>query len=369
MTLSFDEKLKAARIGTPIQDHAEGFDNPNRFRLIPANTIEPTPTDWLVERYFERGAIIFMYGDTEAFKTFLCLDIACAVAGGGAWGDDCQVKQGPVAYICGEGERGIGRRLAAWSQQHNQPIPDNLYVSSMSTDLADPVCLNVVISELNKLPSPPHLVLVDTFARNYGGSENENTDIAKFYSAVEINLVKPFACTVLVTHHPGKDSTKGARGGSSIKQNSDAMFNVARKDSGDQMFTILKNEKMKDGPNPPDAMFEAIEYNLDLQDEYGNQSTSLALEYVDALGRKLVEAADRKDAATEAEENRKKLLREILEDNTLIQEDYAARAELPRSTVTRYIKMLRKDRYLKGSSKNLKVTAKGRAWCQEAGFI
>ncbi|MFC1795735.1 AAA family ATPase [Pseudomonadota bacterium] len=356
--------LKEVEQAAPVKLEQPEKNIAPRFNLIRANDIDLTPPDWLVEKYIEREAIIFLYGDTEAFKTFICIDLACAIAGGHYWGAECKVKQGPVVYVCGEGAKGIRRRLAAWELHHKKPIPDNLFVSSCSTDLADPTAISVLTGELEALPGPPAAIMVDTFARNYSGSENENTDIAAFYNAVEASLVKPFSSTVLVTHHPGKNVSLGPRGGASIKQNSDAMFKVTRTDSGDQMFTTLHSEKMKDAERPVDVMFEAMEYPLGFKDSFGNESTSLALDYVSTVERQVIAVADKKDAAKEAEERRKELLQQIIEDPTLIQVDYAARTGLSTATTSRHMKKLRADKHLKGRAGRLEVTAKGKEWCR-----
>jgi hypothetical protein len=349
---------------TPITDHGKG--TVKCISFTPADEIEIRPPEWLIHRYFERHGITFLYGDTEAFKTFICLDIACAVATGEDWIPGCPVEQGLVLYICGEGKNGIARRLAAWSKQNSRQVPHNLLISDMSTDLGDTKAVAALTVAIDAIPVKPSLIIVDTFARNYSGAENENVDIGKFYAMVEANLVKPYDCSVIVTHHPGKDVSKGARGGASLKQNSDAMYMVKREDSGDQMFTVMKAEKMKDAERPKDVMFEAIKVQLDLVDSFGGESSSLAMDFVNDAGRYLIDEANSKDAAGQAEQERKHLLRLIVEDGSLVQKDYAARLQSCTKTVSRYIVKLRKDRFLSGSTGKLKVSVKGRVWCNAA---
>jgi hypothetical protein len=350
---------------TPITDHGKG--TVKCISFTPADGIEIRPPEWLIHRYFERHSITFLYGDTEAFKTFICLDIACAVATGEEWIPSCGVEQGLVLYICGEGKNGIARRLAAWSKQNSRPVPHNLLISDMSTDLGNEGSIAALTVAIDAMPVKPSLVIVDTFARNYSGAENENVDISKFYASVEANLVKPYDATVLITHHPGKDVTKGARGGASLKQNADAMYMVKREDSGEQMFTVMKNEKMKDAEPPKDVMFEVIKYGLGIKDSFGKETTSLALDFVNDTERQMIAEAEQKDVASMAESARKKLLRVIAEDGTLIQVDYAARSGINRSSIVRYMKRLRKDHYLSGKTGNLKVSPKGMMWCKAEG--
>lgn len=357
------EAEREAMSATPVTDHGKGDKAARpRIKLTSASELKMKPLAWTIHRYFESEAIVFIYGESQAFKTFLCLDIACCVALGRKWGPDCAVNQGVVAYVCGEGAGGIRRRLEAWSLHNGQSVPENLYISSCSTDLSNPLAVQDLRDELDALPAKPVLIGVDTMARNFAGAENEATDIGKFYSMVEHNFVKQYGCSVLVTHHPGKDVSRGPRGSASIKQNSDAMFRVERHDSGDEWFTTLTAEKMKDAPLPKPVTFEAKRYMLNIHDEFGEQGSSLAMDYMDDLACQMIAVADLKDKADESAEKRKELLKLILKDNTMKQVDYAARADVSKACLSRYVARLRKDNYLKGNMGNLKVTAKGKLW-------
>ncbi len=357
-----------------LEQRAESFrteqvkGNPKSISFVQASEIELKPIKWLVKDYFESHAITFLYGDTEAFKTFICLDIACAIATGEDWIPDCPTKQGLVLYICGEGRNGIRRRLEAWSKHNKQPIPENLLISDMSTDLSDTDAISDLVGAIESLGTKPAVVIVDTFARNYtDGGENANDDIGKFYSVVEATLVKTYDCSVIVTHHPGKDTSKGMRGGASLKQNADAVYKVKREDSGEQMFTVMKPEKMKDAERPKDVMFEAIKYPIGISDSFGGESSSLAMDFVNDAERQMITEEDEKDSAAIAANSRKRLLREILDDGSLNQVDYAARAKVTQTSVSRHQNWLRKKHYLKGSSRRLEVTPSGQKWCNPSG--
>ena len=347
---------------TPVQDHAEGIQRP-RLHLLSATDLDLKPTEWLVHGYFEQQAVIFLYGDTRAFKTFLALDIACCVALGKSWGPGCAVRQGPVVYVCGEGRNGISRRLEAWSLHHNRPRPEQLYIASQSTDLGNDNALEELIAAIDHLPDPPSMIGFDTLARNYSGAENESVDIGAFYRRVEHYLIKPYDCSVLVTHHPGKDASRGARGSAAIKQNCDAMFQVERNDAGDQWFTQLHSEKMKDAPEPDDLTFEAKQYDLGIRDAEGQSVTSLALDYVTPAEVRLVEASRIKDREADDEKHKKELLQLIARDGGMTQQDYAARIGIDQSSISRIMKKLRNGDHLKGGSGNLKLTPAGRVYC------
>ena len=339
----------------------------NQIRFTPANELDVKPIDWLVNKYFERQAITFLYGDTEAYKSFICLDLACAIATGDDWLPGIAVKQGKVLYICGEGPHGIIRRLKAWSLHNNKPIPANLLISNTSTDLGDKYKTAALVKAIDAMKEKPVLIIVDTFARNVNtASENANNDIGLFYSTVETQLVKRYNCTVLATHHPGKDTSQGMRGGASLKQNADAVYLVKR--IGGEMFTNMTSEKMKDAPRPDPVMFEAINVDLNMQDSFGGKSSSLVLEAVDDLTRMMLSLTSKQSTADKADSDRKKLLSLIAKDGSLTQKAYAEKCGFSsQQVVSGYIKWLRKNKYLNGKARKLNVTEKGKDWCAESG--
>jgi len=286
---------------------------------------------------------------------------------GDDWLPGIAVMQGKVLYICGEGYHGILRRLKAWSLHNNKPIPANLLISNTSTDLGSAEKTAALVKAIDGMKKKPVLIIVDTFARNVNtASENANNDIGLFYSTVETQLVKRYKCTLLATHHPGKDGSKGMRGGSSLKQNADAVFLVKR--DGIDMLTNMTNEKMKDGPTPDPVMFKAIKVDLNMQDSFGGESSSLTLEVVDDQTRMMLSLTNKQSTTEKADSDRKKLLNIIDQDGSLTQQAYADQCGFAsQQIVSNHIKWLLKNKYLNGITRKLKITVKGKAWCAESG--
>jgi hypothetical protein len=360
----YDQGIKSWYELSPADKASVRADKPeHQIRFTPANELDVKPIDWLANKYFERQAITFLYGDTQAYKSFICLDLACAIATGDDWLPGIEVIQGNVLYICGEGYHGILRRLKAWSLHNNKPIPANLLISNTSTDLGNTDKTAALVKAIDEMNHKPVLIIVDTFARNVNtASENANNDIGLFYSTVETQLVKRYNCTILATHHPGKDLSQGMRGGASLKQNADAVFEVKRE--GDQMLTSMTSKKMKDAPRPDPVMFEAIEVDLNMQDSFGGESSSLALEVVDDQTRMKLLLNSKQNATNKAESDRKKLLTAIIQDGTLTQQAYAVQCGFTsQQVVSNYITWLRKEKYLTGTARKLKITNKGKTWC------
>jgi hypothetical protein len=78
---------------------------------------------------------------------------------------------------------------------------------------------------------PDVLVILDTFSRAVEGEENSNDTVRRFYSYVGVGL-KDRRVTWVRLDHAGKDSTKGARGGSAKGDDVDVIWRLERTDAG-----------------------------------------------------------------------------------------------------------------------------------------
>jgi hypothetical protein len=66
-----------------------------------------------------------------------------------------------------------------------------------------------------------------------GGDENSAVDVEKFLSGVR-KVQRTFNCPVTILHHLGKDASKGARGHSSLRNNTAYQIIVSKHDEPDQ---------------------------------------------------------------------------------------------------------------------------------------
>ena len=69
--------------------------------------------DWQVKGVMEYGTLVEWFGGWGEGKTFVILDMLLCIAAGVDY-HGRSVVQGPVVYFCGEGQRGLTRRLRAW---------------------------------------------------------------------------------------------------------------------------------------------------------------------------------------------------------------------------------------------------------------
>jgi hypothetical protein len=239
------------------------------------------PISWLVRDYVEADTLALMFGDPASGKSFAAIDLACCISTGTSWHDK-RVTQGAVFYIAGEGQNGLDRRFAAWSQGNGVSLQDApLFSSSRPAMLCTPAgaadVANAVQCLSDENAQKPALIVVDTLARNFGGDENSQEDMGAFIANLDAFLRKSgeWSATVLVVHHSGHaDKTRG-RGSSALKGAVDAEYSVAKDDSG---IVRIEATKMKDAGSPDPVAFqmEVVELEGELDDD-SNAVTSVVL--------------------------------------------------------------------------------------------
>lgn len=252
------------------------------FRAVGEVLATIKPTNWLIKGYLEQDSLVSLYAPPATAKTFLAVAMSACVATGKDWYGH-PVKQGAVIYIAGEGQNGIAKRLKAWSIKNSADLSGApLAISTTAIQLDDPATAQHVASEIQAIAEAmgfqPALIVVDTLARNFGGDENSTPDMNAFIRALD-NLRHESKATVLVVHHTGKDTTRGARGSSVLRAAVDAEYSV----SMDELrIVMLQAHKMKEAELPPAMFFKLEGVPLPLTDEDGEQVWSCAAVTVDS---------------------------------------------------------------------------------------
>lgn len=120
-------------------------------------------------------------------------------------------KQGTVFYIAGEGQQGIGRRIAAWNILDKLAGEDMPFiVARTTTELMKPDALDEVKRAVDYMAaqySPSAILYIDTLARNFGnGDENATKDMNRVISNLDEAFGNSF-CRFLIHHtgHANKD--------------------------------------------------------------------------------------------------------------------------------------------------------------------
>jgi AAA domain/Bifunctional DNA primase/polymerase, N-terminal/Primase C terminal 1 (PriCT-1) len=217
-----------------------------RYRLLSgAEVCNAPPMRWMVRGVLPAEGLAALYGPSGSGKSFLILDIGCAVAGGNTEWFGRRVTQCPVAYVCLEGEAGMGKRVKAWSLHHGKPVPDALRFVTQPFNLrsADvPELAGAVIAG----GGVGGLVIVDTLNRGApGADENSSKDMGEIITAAK-RLQTLVGGLVLLVHHTGKDESRGLRGHSSLYAALDGAIEVTKSDTR-RAWNVAKSKDGEDG--------------------------------------------------------------------------------------------------------------------------
>ncbi|MFA5924790.1 MAG: AAA family ATPase [Methylococcaceae bacterium] len=244
------------------------------FRFVDASELMNRcyAPDFLIETLFESNSLGQIFGATGSGKSFVVLDMAYCIAKGLDY-HGLTTKQGNVAYICGEGYRGIGRRIKALENKYGGDIKEKLFISEQPGAFIDISVTREVAASISAIGNV-NLVIIDTYHRNMGGgNENSADDFGVILRNID-TFLKPLNVAVLIIHHSGHMETDRSRGSSAIRAAMDFEYQVIK--SGESI--ILKATKIKDGATPAPMAFALVDSKIDT-DTSGNPITSAYLEY------------------------------------------------------------------------------------------
>lgn len=243
MSAPFEKKTSQ-----PAEDHT--------FTWLDDFCTQPPSTSWLVREYFELDSLAAIFGDSEAGKSFLSIDLACHIAHGIPWRGK-KVTQGIVLYIAGEGQNGLKRRFKAWHERYELPVKKNIAVRTVPAALCEPSKVNELVDYIKKLIASigeiPVFIVIDTLNRNFGnGNENDTKDMTAFVSGLDCIRTATNAC-VAVVHHCGHGDKTRMRAAISLHNAVDSEYLFIREGNREDITSLkstLTNTKTKEGLTP-----------------------------------------------------------------------------------------------------------------------
>lgn len=262
-----------------------------RFTAIPAHEFAVgKPPEWIIRGLLPKAEIAMLFGESGSGKTFVALDLAASIARGIPW-QNHKVKQGRVVYVAAEGVGGLRTRLQAYAEGHDCQLVD----LKMAVIPAAPNLLErqqtIDIIQAIRHAGGADVVFLDTMAQVTAGSnENSGEDMGKLLSHCRAIHEKTGALIVLI-HHSGKDSSRGARGWSGVRGAMDAELEVTY----DGKHRELAVTKQKDGSDEFRIGFTLNPQDLGTDDE-GEPITSCTVSYHKAAIRPAGMRQDDKDA-------------------------------------------------------------------------
>jgi hypothetical protein len=233
--------------GPEQNDDQPSYADRIRARLVDTAGLRQLPPPApLIDRWLNLNSLAVLYGPSGAGKSFVALDMAAHIAEC-EWWHTYNVTRTGVLYVAAEGVSGMGQRARAWEEHYGvepritwHPGAINLFDLGWSSALAE------VIAEMR-----PGLVVIDTYHRAMvGADENSARDTGLVVANLDQIREAAGSCVLLV-HHTGKDTTKGARGSSALKAAADTELEV----TGSEGRVLVNCTKQKDGPEPYPMVF------------------------------------------------------------------------------------------------------------------
>jgi hypothetical protein len=218
----------------------------------------PPNQAWTVRHYIEPDTLCVIYGESQAFKSFIVIDLICHIATGKPWRGQ-RTKEGFCLYIAGEGGNGLAKRFKGWFQYHGEAMR-NIAISTVPLELCDPqnadALIDDVLAFLKTVPNEAATVLtLDTLSTHFGsGDENKTQDMRAFMRAIR-RLRMVTKATIIVIHHVGHGNKDRERGSYSLPADVDWRYRLER--TPETNITTLFNKKSRDAGTPA-----ALSWNL-----------------------------------------------------------------------------------------------------------
>jgi hypothetical protein len=241
---------------------------------------EPVLTSsYLVKGWLGRGQMSVVYGPSNVGKSFFCLDMALCVSASVEW-QGSKVKGGPVLYLATEGGNAFQSRCVALRKQYGI-FDAPLAVRPSPVDLLRPEADLASLIELCKqieadMGKPLAMIVIDTLSRAMaGGDENGPTDMTSFIANADA-LRDVTGAHIMIVHHSGKDTAKGARGHSSLRAATDTEIEL----EVDGKMRTANATKQRD-LEPQDPFVFTLKVHELGKDEDGDAVTTCTIEQAD----------------------------------------------------------------------------------------
>ncbi|CDX58581.1 conserved hypothetical protein [Mesorhizobium plurifarium] len=229
----------------------------------------PEP-EWLVEGVIQKRSTAVMFGKSNAFKSFLAIDIGLSVDTGQDW-QGHHVESGGVLFVATEGANGVGRlRIPGWYDHHR--IEDEnrhafLYPKEIRLDVPEDVTALINSMKADFFA----LVVLDIFGGTMAGSEIEDKTARAWVHGIQ-RILRETGASVLTVAHTGWQDDSRAR----MHTHFWGSFDTRLKVEGDKeaMTATLTVERHKDADSSGSWGFRLVQSHGTLVPELDDAVTA-----------------------------------------------------------------------------------------------
>jgi hypothetical protein len=238
----------------PLDEYQRSKGNLLHFLTYAEMEAMPAP-EWLVEGVILKRSTALLFGKSNAFKSFIAIDIGMSVASGIRWHGN-RTAQGKVCFVATEGANGVGsKRIPAWLEQHGVIERGNtfLYPREICLDVAEQV---TAVIETMKSIGGFALVVLDIFGGTMVGSEIEDKTARAWVHGIQ-RILRETGASVLVVAHTGWQDDTRARMHTHFWGSFDSRMRVEGDKSA--LTTSLAIERHKDADSAGSWGFKMVE--------------------------------------------------------------------------------------------------------------
>lgn len=168
--------------------------------------------EWVIEGVLPANKVSMVFGESQAGKSFLGIDWSGHIlAELPSWAGHAIQRHGPVVYAPSEDEYDSKPRLQAWGHYHGIPLDGKpFYVEPEGIQLLDDASVRGFMKELQTLPQPPVLVVVDTLGKSIiegnrsSEGEKDGTEMNRALRNAD-SIRRATGAAVVLVHHTTKD--------------------------------------------------------------------------------------------------------------------------------------------------------------------
>lgn len=213
-----------------------------------------------------------IYGQSQAGKTFITMDMAGKISLGLNWNERETLKT-QVFLFAGEGKRGMTSRVLGFCEKNKIEVEEfekNFKIYFVNYYLDREEGLKFFLKDFKFLEKSEErkLFIFDTYSKFKDGEENSSSDVNRFINSLNIINEKMNASSIFL-HHVGKTNLEGGnktpRGSAAFIDGVEAAYRIEKMNNNESKII---SEKNRDGKLLNDIYVNFSDNNLKFEDEF-----------------------------------------------------------------------------------------------------